>query len=236
MRYLSFCCVCSLVVLVSLLVPGPGAAQLEIPTEVPVNRPKPKRTEEPPSLPAPIRADTSTQGSRVRTVTTQESGMNMDGFSVDYPSSARVGERVFVRINAKNPFNVSYIGTIAASIEGGDPYIPPGDGAYDVLTPNGKTKMARFYKDGNVWLRRDVVYPAVTHVEVYDERWAGNTEKTLAFPVTFQRVGTASLRVRASFSVLRDKKTVVEHNIPDTSPELDEQGFPCRLLTIRVVE
>lgn len=162
--------------------------------------------------------------------------MNMDGFSVDYPSSARVGERVFVHINAKNPFNVSYIGTIAASIEGGDPYIPPGDGAYDVLTPNGKTKMARFYKDGNVWLRRDVVYPAVTHVEVYDERWAGNTEKTLAFPVTFQRVGTASLRVRASFSVLRDKKTVVEHNIPDTSPELDEQGFPCRLLTIRVVE
>lgn len=236
MRSLSSWCICLLAVLVFGLVPGPSAAQLEIPTEVPVNRPKPKRSEEPPTLPAPTRANATAADSESPNVTTQESGMNTDGLSIEYPSSARVGERVFVRINAENPFPVSYIGTIAASLEGGDPHVPPGNSAYDVLAPNGKTKMARFYKDGNVWLRRDVVYPAVTHVEVYDEQWAGNTEKTLVFPVTFQRAEIVSLRVRASFSILRNKKTVVEHNVPDTSPELDEQGFPCRLLTIRVVE
>lgn len=236
MRSLSSWCICLLAVLVLLLVPGQGAAQLEIPTEVPINRAKPKRSEEPPSLPAPARANATATSSESRTVTTQESGMITDGLSIECPSSARVGERVFVRINAENPFQVPYIGTIAASLEGGDPHVPPGNGAYDMLAPNGKTKMARFYKDGNVWLRRDVVYPVFTHVEVYDERWAGNTEKTLAFPVTFQRAGTASLRVRASFSVLRNKKTIVEHNIPGTGNDLDEQGFPCRLLTIRVVE
>ncbi len=206
---------------------GAAYAQLIVPKEAP-------------SQPSPSKSPSVSEGTSSTNSTSMNSGdRTTEGLKVRCPASARAGEPVKIEIESENIDTIPRMGTLALSIQGGQPSVAEQKGSYDLFLPGGRAKLARFSREDTVWKFRpqsENISPAMTHVEFYDGQWPAKNARTMSVPVVFRAPGTATLFVRATFAKRAGNVVVVDRNCPNEANDLDEQGLPCYRCVIKITE
>jgi len=156
-----------------------------------------------------------------------------DGECLNVQISDTNADSINLEIKATNPSRQSCMGTIAVTIDGGDPVVRKNPDVYDLFPPGGPGKLACFVPYGEGWTMGPVgkaIVPAKMHVELYNKDWERGAQKELCLPIKFTKSGAVRILVRSTFAKREEGRVIVDCNFPRDG-EPDEQGLPCLVYT-----
>jgi hypothetical protein len=149
------------------------------------------------------------------------------GFSVEVPSTAKVGVPFKVELVAANTLERAMRGTLAMSVLNTDVLVEP-------ATDDGK-----FYDVGTKLLyapmlgeKAKTIVSQHPLVEMYDGEWQPEQVKRLVVNITPRKVGNLTFKVRATF-VEDSMDYRLASNIPGDGAK-DQQGFSCHEYMVSV--
>jgi hypothetical protein len=191
-----------------------------------------------------LRVSARLQGEPIGTLTVTLAGRKLPAYqsrtfgpvSVSYPARLRAGERALVEVAGANWLTTVQDGEIVVSLEGRAPRVPESAGGdYEVIEA-GVTPLPQFNEVRGEWreLHQQRLVQG-TRVGKGITGWVPRARHVLRFPVTFGQTGIAQIYVRVSFLRVEGRQRVIVANMPERGTA-DQQGLPCEIFEITVVE